>query len=372
MDDQRRKETPAEARHRRAATRRENDLLHAARIARADEAYAQQTARERAAAAKKTAAAKLTRKTAKHLDAAAEEAATMAPAMAVATLQTLLRIDPTTGALMWAEREAYWFTDRVHGDRVSSAQEQADWFNGHRANTQAVHRKPSSPDRSRYGAVLGVNVLASVAAYAMYHGKWPIGRVWHRDGDAENNREDNLIDDTVQVERTKTFADLYPALEKKRKAHAVAFAEAEFGVQSMLSGLTMEDLDEQISSVVVRAIRKLRSFPAIPGMPLMWSATNTAPAIIPTSGATVQGLSFVPVAKAIILTTPKTEALGGVALDPDEHWHVWGKPRTPPVELRRAVAVLTRGNAYGFVLTPAENKLLDTILETEAKKRTTK
>lgn len=100
-------------------------------------------------------------------------------------LRQLLRYDPETGKLFWRERGPEWFT----AGKDSAAHNAAKW-NARFAGREAINSAGSSHGYLD-GAILGIGVLAHRVAFAITHGRWPVG-VDHIDGDKRNNRLDNL------------------------------------------------------------------------------------------------------------------------------------------------------------------------------------
>ena len=100
-------------------------------------------------------------------------------------LRALLRYEPETGDLYWLERGAEWFADGK-----DSAERRAKRWNARFSGQRALYS--ASASHGYYdGAVLGIGVLAHRVAFAIAHGRWPVG-VDHIDGDRRNNRLVNL------------------------------------------------------------------------------------------------------------------------------------------------------------------------------------
>lgn len=102
--------------------------------------------------------------------------------LSIEDLRTLLVYTPETGWLVWRERDPRWF--KGAGERAA-----ARW-NSRFAGQPALNSASASHGYFD-GAVLGVGVLAHRVAFAIFHGRWPVG-VDHIDGDRRNNRICNL------------------------------------------------------------------------------------------------------------------------------------------------------------------------------------
>ena len=100
-------------------------------------------------------------------------------------LRQLLRYEPETGRLFWREREAAWFSVGKDGATRNAAK-----WNARFAGKEAINSASASHGYLD-GAVLGQGVLAHRVAFAIAHGRWPVG-IDHIDGDRRNNRLSNL------------------------------------------------------------------------------------------------------------------------------------------------------------------------------------
>ena len=105
-------------------------------------------------------------------------------------LRKVLRYEPETGFLFWREREDGDFVGSFHGADVY-----AKSFNSNFAGKRALTALQSG---SPHGRVLGVQVRAHRAIWAIVHGHWPKGFIDHINGDRSDNRIENLRD----VDRT--------------------------------------------------------------------------------------------------------------------------------------------------------------------------
>lgn len=106
-------------------------------------------------------------------------------AIDIPSLQALLRYELETGKLFWLPRGPEWFSNGAN-----SAEHNAAKWNARFAGKEAINSKSASHGYCD-GAVLGVGVLAHRVAFAIYHGRWPVG-VDHIDGDKRNNMLANL------------------------------------------------------------------------------------------------------------------------------------------------------------------------------------
>lgn len=129
----------------------------------------------------------------------------------IETLHELLRLDPETGKIYWRERGREWF---------STAHACATW-NTKRAGKEAFL---SLSHGYLYGRVTDVRLQAHRVVFAMFHGRWPVGDVDHRDGIRTNNRPDNLRDATRQqnqrnrgsIGKTSAFCGVSWSTERQR------------------------------------------------------------------------------------------------------------------------------------------------------------
>ena len=104
--------------------------------------------------------------------------------ISVATLKSLVSVDPSTGFLTWNPREA----SACGGKRA--AHTAAAWnarFAGKRAFIT-----PHEGGLLR-GRMARHNILAHHAAWALYYGEWPSSPILHKNDDGTDNRKENLV-----------------------------------------------------------------------------------------------------------------------------------------------------------------------------------
>lgn len=99
------------------------------------------------------------------------------------TLRKLLRYEPETGKLFWKRRGACGF---------SSAKSMNAW-NARYAGKDAFTSRGGASGWHQ-GAVWGRLLLAHRVAWAIHYGEWPKKQIDHINGDASDNRIENLRD----------------------------------------------------------------------------------------------------------------------------------------------------------------------------------
>ncbi|WP_313349378.1 HNH endonuclease [Paracoccus sp. (in: a-proteobacteria)] len=103
-------------------------------------------------------------------------------------LHQLLRYDPETGQLFWRERGPEWFSD---GAGRYTANRAARIWNTKYAGKPALYGVDSGHGY-RKGSIVGSNVYAHRAIWAMQTGTWPSEDIDHINGDRSDNRWVNL------------------------------------------------------------------------------------------------------------------------------------------------------------------------------------
>jgi hypothetical protein len=101
-------------------------------------------------------------------------------------LRAVLRYDPETGVLYWRERPASMFKA---GPKHSARHIAAKW-NGQFAGQKAFGAEHTAGYRR--GRLLGFDVYAHRAIWALVTGEWPAGDIDHINGDRADNRWSNL------------------------------------------------------------------------------------------------------------------------------------------------------------------------------------
>lgn len=99
-------------------------------------------------------------------------------------LRLLLRYEPETGKLFWKSRPVWLFRD----------EERKKAWNTKLAGMEALKRL--EPSGYRAGGIFRNSVKAHRVAFAIYHGRWPVGEIDHADRDPGNNRISNLREAT--------------------------------------------------------------------------------------------------------------------------------------------------------------------------------
>lgn len=104
-----------------------------------------------------------------------------------ALLDTLIHYNPSTGVLTWKTRGPEHF----FGQQQPPEQSAKIW-NSRNAGRPALNSV--SGNGYLHGAIFGVTITAHKAAWAIYHGKWPVHGIDHENGDRKANRINNLRD----------------------------------------------------------------------------------------------------------------------------------------------------------------------------------
>lgn len=102
----------------------------------------------------------------------------------------LLDYDAESGRLFWRKRPPEMFVDTGTGGNRANA---ARW-NGQYAGREALCAACRPDKNRRSGTLLGRKVYAHRVAWAIVYGEWPTHSIDHIDGDAGNNRIENLRD----------------------------------------------------------------------------------------------------------------------------------------------------------------------------------
>lgn len=282
-----------------------------------------------------------------------------------------------------AARDIRWFKDVLIGGVLVTAAARKVIYDEKNAGSYALvsgvtrnRQKEKDSAAKRYGYVLGHRVYLADAVFALHHNRWPVNGAVQIDGNARNVDIANLTergDDPIPiselairaVDRISISGRLTTAQSRVRNKRKAAFGEVNLYVAGALTGLPEQDLTDAFAAKVLNQITTLTVFPVLGGMPDSWGTADIVPGIFPSSGAVINGLSYLPDLQTLLLTTDWNAAVGGETI----HLHsgVLRDPVTMKLkDLRRAAAVLITGNSYGFSLDDAANKLLDTILETAA------
>lgn len=114
------------------------------------------------------------------------------PLPPVEIMRQLLRYEPDTGKLYWRERTPEMFRDGMRC-RDAVCQGWNKRFAGNEAFPQLRE------DGYRYGRLADRKVMAHRVAWAIFHGKEPVGTVDHINGDRSDNRIGNLRDCPMSV-----------------------------------------------------------------------------------------------------------------------------------------------------------------------------
>lgn len=106
-------------------------------------------------------------------------------------IANVITYNPTTGDLMWKERDVSFF---------NSQGQCRTW------NTQYANRRAGSAEHNtvRYG---NRNYKGYTLAWVLYYGEWPERSVKQRDGNILNNKIDNLYVPEGEVDRTPQETD---------------------------------------------------------------------------------------------------------------------------------------------------------------------
>jgi hypothetical protein len=151
----------------------------------------------------------------------------------------------------------------------------------------------------------------------------------------------------------------------RKRAAAKKFAASQKAIRIALNGGELKMFTRRR---VIEIVTKQTGSPTIIGTPQWWITMPLKPGVFTCADVMIRNLHWLPTIKAVVYVTPKTESIGGITIDLWQAWSLEDTETRWTKELRRAVYYLTRGNAYGWVLTAKENALLDEIL-TEYKER---
>jgi len=105
-------------------------------------------------------------------------------------LRQLLRYDPDTGKLYWKERTPDMFVDGKHSKEHTCSK-----WNSRHAHKEAFNTKTSCGYFR--GSIMGVDIRAHRAAWALHFGDWPKNHIDHLNGNRVDNRIVNLKDVTI-------------------------------------------------------------------------------------------------------------------------------------------------------------------------------
>ena len=150
-------------------------------------------------------------------------------------------------------------------------------------------------------------------------------------------------------------------IDLKRKRHLAAFAIAQTVMKTTLNRGLKNPALWRVKKVL-QIVETLRAFPYLPQFPIFWPEVSLKPVTLPKAGAEINGIDYLPSYKAVIQRFGQNADGGGEVIDLLTTFVVRDPVTRQYKEIRKAAAVATRGNAYGFLLDEKENWLLDQIL----------